>query len=201
VTASPVVTPAPPGGASRRRIVDRGAITAAWVGLGMAVTIGVSFLLVIPIEPIYWLLTPLAGLLIGYYANQRSLVPRHGWRRIVPNALYAGLVTGLTLVVLLLAVKALFFFADTGFPDYNRVDKANQPIPPYCQSGAPCVYARYLAAGRGAALADAGVTDVGSFTGLYWQQQLTTSGLLFVLALGGSALGGAVYGVARPADD
>ena len=27
-----------------------GAITAAWVGVGMAVTIGVSFLLVIPIE-------------------------------------------------------------------------------------------------------------------------------------------------------
>ena len=32
------------------RFVDRGAIVAAWVGLGMAVTIGVSFLLVIPIE-------------------------------------------------------------------------------------------------------------------------------------------------------
>src|SRR4029079_13204011 len=39
-----------------RRVVDRGAITAAWVGVGMAVTIGVSFLLVIPIEPIYWYL-------------------------------------------------------------------------------------------------------------------------------------------------
>ena len=38
------------------RIVDRGAITAAYVGIGMAITIGVSFLLVIPIEPIYWLL-------------------------------------------------------------------------------------------------------------------------------------------------
>lgn len=60
----------------RGPLVDHGAIVAAWVGLGMAVTIGVSFLLVIPIEPIYWLLTPLAGLLIGYYANQRSLTPR-----------------------------------------------------------------------------------------------------------------------------
>jgi len=30
--------------------VDRGAINAAWVGVGMAVTIGVSFMLVIPIE-------------------------------------------------------------------------------------------------------------------------------------------------------
>ena len=54
------------------RLVDRGAITASWVGVGMAVTIGVSFLLVIPIE---FLVTPFAlfaGLLIGYYANARS---------------------------------------------------------------------------------------------------------------------------------
>ena len=34
-----------------RRFVDRGAITAAYVGIGMAVTIAVSFLLFIPIEP------------------------------------------------------------------------------------------------------------------------------------------------------
>ena len=31
------------------RFVDRGAITAAYVGIGMAVTIAISFLLVIPI--------------------------------------------------------------------------------------------------------------------------------------------------------
>ena len=40
------------------RFVDRGAITAAWVGLGMAVTIVVSFLLVIPIEPVVLVLRP-----------------------------------------------------------------------------------------------------------------------------------------------
>jgi hypothetical protein len=34
------------------RIVDRGAIVGAYVGIGMAVTIAISFLLVIPIEPI-----------------------------------------------------------------------------------------------------------------------------------------------------
>ena len=54
------------------RFVDRGAIVAAYVGIGMAVTIAVSFLLVIPIEPIYWLLVVPAGLTIGYYANSRS---------------------------------------------------------------------------------------------------------------------------------
>ena len=34
------------------RFFDRGAITAAYVGIGMAVTMAISFLLVIPIEPI-----------------------------------------------------------------------------------------------------------------------------------------------------
>ena len=51
------------------RLVDRGATTAAYVGIGMAVTIGVSFLLVIPIEPVYWLLALPAGTLIGYYGS------------------------------------------------------------------------------------------------------------------------------------
>jgi hypothetical protein len=185
---------------ARRRapIVDHGAVVAGWVGLGMAVTIGVSFLLVIPIEPIYWLLTPMAGLLIGYYANQRSLTPRGAWRRILVDALFAGLVTGVTLALLLLSVKALFFFADTGYPDFNRLDQQQQSIPPYCQSGAPCVYARYLAAGRGPALASAGVTDVGSFTTLYWEQQVATAGLLLGLSIGSAALGGVVYGLTRP---
>jgi hypothetical protein len=181
-----------------RRIVDHGAVVAAWVGLGMAVTIGVSFLLVIPIEPIYWLLTPLAGLLIGYYANQRSLTPRGAWRRILADALFAGVVTGLTLMLLLLAVKALFFFADSGYPDFNRIDKDGKAVAPVCQPGAPCVYARYIAAGRGPALEASGVTDVDSFTALYWEQQLATAGLLLVLTVGSSALGGVVYGLTRP---
>ena len=54
------------------RFVDAGAVLAGWVGLGMALTVGVSFLLVIPIEPAYWYLAIPGGLLIGYYANQRS---------------------------------------------------------------------------------------------------------------------------------
>ena len=55
-------------------------------------------------------------LLIGYYANQRSDRRAGPWRRILVNGLFAGLVTGLTLAVLLLGVKALFFFADNGYP-------------------------------------------------------------------------------------
>jgi hypothetical protein len=181
------------------RIVDRGAITAAYVGIGMAVTIGVSFLLVIPIEPIYWLLAVPAGLLIGYYANQRSDRRAGPWSRILANALFAGLVTALTLAALLLAVKALFFFADNGYPDFNRVDAdTHKVVPPLCDSGAGCVYARYLASGQGAAFAALGVDDVSEFTALYWGQQASTAGTLVLLTTAGALIGGLGYGFTRP---
>ncbi len=76
------------------RVVDHGAIVAAYVGIGMAATIGISFLLVIPIEPIYWLLSIPAGLLIGYYANQRSDRRNGPWSRIIANGLFAAAVDG-----------------------------------------------------------------------------------------------------------
>ncbi len=180
------------------RVVDRGAITAAYVGIGMAVTIAVSFLLVIPIEPIYWLLAIPAGLLIGYYANQRSDRRAGPWSRIVTNALFAGLVTGLTLAVLLLAVKALFFFADSGYPTFNRLDEDGKAMAPFCEPGAGCVYARYLEAGSTAEFEAAGVTDVASFTGLYWSQQASTAGALVLVTTGGALLGGLAYGATRP---
>jgi hypothetical protein len=195
--AASLPTPAP---AARRRLVDHGAIVAGWVGVGMAATMAISFLLVIPIEPIYWLCAPFAGLLIGYYANQRSLTPRGAWVRTLVDAVYAGAVTGITLVLFLLVVKALFFYADSGYPNFNRVDAQGQPTPPYCESGPGCVYARYLADGRGPQLESAGVTDVASFTNLYWQQQFATAGLILVLTVVSSAFGGFVYGVTRPRD-
>jgi hypothetical protein len=181
------------------RIVDRGAIAAAYVGIGMALTIGVSFLLVIPIEPIYWLLALPAGLLIGYYANQRSDRRTGPWHRILANALVAGLATALMLAALLLVVKALFFFADNGFPDFNRADpKTGQLVPPSCEPGANCVYSRYLAAGRGPDFESIGVTDTASFTSFYWGQQFSTAGLLVLLTTAGGLGGGALYGLFRP---
>ena len=132
------------------RFIDRGAVTAAWVGLGMAVTIGVSFLLVIPIEPVYWYLALPAGLLIGYYANARSVRIGGPWSRVLLNALFAGLVTGITYALLLLGVKALFFSVDGGYRDAS----AGGPLA--CTTGADCVYRRYLAAGQGAAFEAAG---------------------------------------------
>ena len=183
------------------RIVDRGAITAAYVGIGMAVTIAVSFLLVIPIEPIYWLLAVPAGLLIGYYANQRSDRRAGPWRRIVANALVAGVATALTLSALLVVVKALFFFADSGYPDFNRVDQTGQVVPPLCDAGANCVYSRYLTAGRGPDFESIGVVDTASFMSFYWSQQLATAAFLVVLTMGGALGGGVLYGVFRPRAD
>lgn len=181
------------------RFVDRGAITAAWVGVGMAVTIGVSFLLVIPIEPIYWYLSLPAGLLIGYYANARSLRAGGPWGRLLVNALFAGLVTGITYALLLLAVKALFFSVDGGYRD------ASTGGPLTCQTGAECVYQRYLAAGPDEveALAAAGVTDVASFSALYWREQGTSALTVLLLSTAGALGGGFIFGVSnrrRPGD-
>jgi hypothetical protein len=181
------------------RFIDRGAITAGYVGIGMAVTIALSFLLVIPIEPIYWLLALPAGLLIGYYANQRSDRRAGPWSRIIANAGYAGLATALTMAAFLLVVKALFFFGDGGYPDFNRIDaKTRQPVPPSCQSGAGCVYARYLLVGDGPQLAAAGITDAPTFTTFYWGQQAASTGTVLVLTLVGGLGGGVLYGVFRP---
>jgi hypothetical protein len=171
------------------RFVDRGAIAAAWVGVGLAVTVGVSFMLVIPIEFLVAPFALLGGLLIGYYANARSDRAGGPWRRILANALLAGLATGITFALLYLGVKALFFLADNGYRD----ESSGGPLA--CESGPDCVYQRYLAIGRGPAFEEAGVTDLDSFTQLYWSEQLSTAGLHLVLATGG-ALGGAfVFGM------
>jgi hypothetical protein len=181
------------------RFVDRGAVTAAYVGIGMAITIAVSFILIIPIEPIIWLLTIPSGLLIGYYANQRSDRRAGPWSRIATNGLFAGAVTGLAFAALIMILKAIFFFADTGYPDFNRLDpNTGQIIPPTCSTGADCVYARYLALGRGPELEAAGVTTAESFGALYWSQQSSVAGTLLV-ATSAAGLGGAlIYGVTRP---
>jgi len=178
------------------RILDRGAVTAAFVGLGVAVTMAMSFLLIIPIEPAYLVLSLPAGAVIGYYANARARRVRGEWRRILPNAAFAGLVTGLALAALLLATKALFFYADNGYPDFNRVENG-VPAGPICVTGADCVYHRYLAA-EPEALADAGVTDTATFETLYWQSQWGSARLLVVGPTLTALLGGLLFGVGGP---
>ncbi len=178
------------------RVFDRGAITAAFVGIGVAVTMAMSFLLIIPIEPAYLLQSVPAGLVIGYYANARSKRVRGDWRRIIPNALLAGLVTGLTLAILLLATKALFFYADNGYPDFNRVvDGA--AVGQACATGAECVYFRYLAQDPGQ-LAASGVTDAASFSNVYWNAQGSSARLLLVGTTIAALFGGLLFGIGGP---
>lgn len=174
------------------RIADRGAVLAAYVGIGMALTIGVSFLLIIPIEPLIWLFALPSGVMIGYYANARSNRRLGPWHRIMTNALFAAAVTGLTAALLLLAIKGLFFFADNGYRDPGLGGSLT------CQTGADCVYQRYLDADRGAEMASIGVTDASTFTGFYWGEQFGTAGSVFILTVIGGVIGGGLYGVFRP---
>ena len=165
-----------PGRAGARRgrdpFVDRGAITAAYVGIGVAVTVAVSFLLIIPIEPVIWLLTLPSGLLIGYYANQRSDRRAGPWSRILANGLFAAFVTGLTYAALLLLPQVDLLLRRHGLPELQpRRPETRQPIPPFCETGADCVYARYLARGREAELEAAGVDRRGSSV-LHWRPAL-----------------------------
>ena len=180
------------------RIADRGAITAAYVGIGVAITIAVSFLLIIPIEPVIWLLSLPAGLLIGYYANQRSNRRAGPWSRILWNGLFAGFVTGLATALLILVLKSIFYFGDTGYPDFNRVDRGGHAIPPACQTGGDCVYRRYLARNGDANLRAAGATDAASFGALYWNQQFPVAGALLIVTAIGGVGGAALYGALRP---
>jgi hypothetical protein len=170
------------------RFVDRGAITAAWVGVGMAVTIVVSFQLVIPIEFLIVPFSLFGGMLIGYYANARSERRGGPWGRVILNALLAGVVTGLTTAVLYLGVKSLFFVADDGYRDASIGPRLE------CETGPGCVYERYLADGKGPQLEAQGVTDVDSFTAFWIQGQLTTAGSFIVLTVGGALFGGVMYG-------
>lgn len=171
------------------RLVDRGAVFAGWVGVGMAATIAVSFLLVIPLgEAAVGLLALPAGLLIGYYANQRSERQGGPWSRVVANALLAGVMTGVAFALLFLGTKALFFNADDGYRDAAAGGRIA------CQQGADCVYRRYLADGRGPALEAAGVRDSASFAEFYWGEQRTTAVTLFGLTLVGAVGGGLAFG-------
>jgi hypothetical protein len=178
------------------RFVDRGAVVAAYVGIGMAITMAIGLLLVIPIEPAYVLLSIPGGMIIGYYANARSARSRGQWRRIVPNALLAGAVTGLVLASLALGTKALFFFGDSGFPDFNRVENG-VAVGPTCVSGGDCVYHRYLKAKPGD-VAAAGITDAASFADVYWAQQWSTARLLVGMTTSAALLGAVLFGVAGP---
>jgi hypothetical protein len=172
-------------------LFDRRALPAVFVGIGMALTIGVSFLLIIPIQPVYWLLAIPAGLIIGYYANGRTARGRGEWLPILGNGLVAGVATGVTMAALLLGVRALFFNLDDGYRDAAAGGSFT------CTTGVDCVYQRYLEA-QPDILAEAGVTDAASFGSYYWAGQWEAAGTMTASATLFGVLGGVIYGATRP---
>ena len=170
------------------RVVDRGAIFAGWVGLGMGLVIAIAFELIIPVQTLVFLLAPVAGLIIGVYANVRA----ERWRprlRVLFNALYAGLVTGVGLALLYVIVRLVFVYGDTGaLPDGTRIT---------CETGPQCLYLRYVNVGQAGELASMGITDAATLEAAALRELMVTGAGLVVLTLGGAVLGGVVRGFAR----
>ena len=164
------------------RFVDRGAVFAGWVGLGMALVIVIAFGLIIPVQTVVFVAAPLAGVVIGVYANVRS----ERWRprgKVLLNAIYAGLVTGLGLAILYVIIRLVFIYGDTGaLPNGTRIN---------CHSGPECIYLRYVNVGQQAELASFGITDPASLESALWRELMVTGTGLALLTLGGAVIGGA----------
>lgn len=163
------------------RIIDAGAIFAGWVGLGMALVIAIAFELIIPVQTVVFLSAPLAGVVIGVYANVRA----ERWRprgRVLLNAGWAGLVTGVGLTLLYVLIRLLFIYGDTGaLPNGTAIN---------CSTGPDCIYKRYVNVGQQAELASMGITDAATLEAALWRELLVTGSGLVLLTLGGALAGG-----------
>ena len=177
------------------RVVDKGAIFAGWVGLGMAVVVAMGFELIVAVQSLVFIFAPIGGLLIGFYANARS-ERRRPWRRVFANALYAGLFTAVSLAILYAGIRLVFVYADSGYRD------GTQGGPLACTAGPQCTYLRYIESGRGAELAAAGVTDAVAFERFVLQEQFNGALTIIALVTGGALMGGLLYGAgsSRQAD-
>ncbi len=175
----------------RDRFIDNGAVFAGWVGLGMAIVIALAFELIIPLQALVFVFAPFMGVLIGVYANVRA----ERWRprgRVLANALYAGAVTGLAIAVFYVVIRLVFIYGDGGsLPDGTSLT---------CQTGPDCVYQRLIIeeqrTGTTGDLASNGIHDGQSLEAFAWRSLALTGASLFILTLGGSAIGGIGRGLA-----
>ena len=193
--ALPDDEPTPSDAGGRARFLDRGAIFAGWVGLGMALVIAIAFELIIAVQPLVFLMAPIAGALIGYYANQRSKRWRPRWRLFV-NAGYAGLITGIGLAVMYVALRLLFVYADSGFSPEGQL--GGQLV---CDTGPACTYMRFLERGDGPDLAADGITDAASFEAAVWTWQLVGGAWIIGMNVGGALIAAGVRSVRKPPDE
>ncbi len=143
------------------RVLDRGAVYAAMVGLGMAVTIAISFALVVAVQSLVFISAPVAGAIIGFYANHKSERWRPRWR-LFANAGFAGFVTGLSLALMYVGIRLLFIYADSGYrpePMGGQLD---------CTMGPDCYYARLVDEGEAGSLASEGIVDAAALERAIW---------------------------------
>ena len=163
------------------RVVDAGAVFAGWVGLGMALVLAIAFELIIPVQTLVFVFAPLIGVLIGVYANVRS----ERWRprgRVLANALWAGLVTGVGLALLYVSLRLVFIYGDTGaLPDGTRLA---------CETGPDCIYERYVKVGQAGELATMGIVDGATLESATWRELMATGAGLVLLTVGGAVVGG-----------
>ena len=163
------------------RVVDAGAVFAGWVGLAMALVLAISFELIIPVQALVFLFALPCGVVIGVYANVRAerWAPRG---RVLLNALWAGVVTGVSLALIYVSIRLVFIYGDTGaLPDGTRLN---------CQTGPDCIYMRYVNLGQAGELATLGITDGPSLEAATWRELIVTGTGLVLLTLGGAAIGG-----------
>jgi len=165
------------------RFVDAGAVFAGWVGLGMALVVVLAFELIIPVQAIVFVIAPLAGAVIGVYANVRS----ERWRprgKVLLNAAWAGLVTGIGLALIYVIIRLVFLYGDTGaLPDGTRIN---------CATGPTCVYLRHVNNGEQAVMAAEGITDPATLEAFELRELAVYGvGLVLVLTIGGALVGGA----------
>lgn len=163
------------------RIVDPGAVFAGWVGLGMALVVAIAFELIVAVQSIVFMIAPLTGLLIGIYANVRAERRRPRWR-VMTNAAWAGVVTGVGLALIYVVLRLVFMYGDTG------VLATGESLD--CRRGPECTYMRYVEVGRGDDLAQVGVVDARSYEAAALREQLFGALTLVGLTLAGSVGGG-----------
>jgi hypothetical protein len=181
--------PAKPG-----RFVDRGSVFAGYVGIGMAIVVVIAFALIIPVQTLVFIAAPLSGLIIGNYANTRSGRWRP-MRRVFANAAWAGLVTGLSIALMYLAIRLLFVFADTGqMPDGSVISSGTTAdgVPIACSPGPDCTFRRYFAdpelEAAGLDLLSQGITDGDTFARAFVGQLIQGGALIVLLTVGGAAI-------------
>jgi hypothetical protein len=167
-------------------------VFAGWVGIGMALVVVIAFALIMPVQVLVFVAAPICGLIIGAYANTRSL----RWRpmkRVFANAAWAGLVTGVSIALMYGAIRLLFVFADTGaMPDGSVVSTGvgpdGSPIP--CTPGPDCTFHRYFVdpelEDAGLDLLAQGITDGDSFAAAFVGQLLTGGAYIVLLTIGGA---------------